>query len=53
MSDIERIWADWQDKHDALEEELRETSQRANQMEGERKRLSKELNECKKENRNL
>ena len=52
-SDMERIWADWQDKHDALEEELKEIQNRANQVEGERKRLSKELNECKKDNRNL
>ena len=41
-SDIERIWADWQDKYDALEEELKETQNRANQVEGERKRLGKE-----------
>ena len=52
-SDIERIWSDWQDKYDALDDELKETQTRASQVDGEKKRLNKELIEVKKENRSL
>ena len=52
-SEMERVWSEWQEKHDFLEEELANLKQRLQTQEVEKKKIQKENLEVKKENRLL
>lgn len=50
---MERVWSEWQDKHDFVEDELNEYKNRVQNIEIEKKKVMKENLEIKKENRLL
>lgn len=50
---MERVWNEWHDKHEFIEEELNEVKGRAQNVEIEKKKTMKENLEIKKENRLL
>ena len=52
-SDIEKIWNEWQEKYDALEEEVNEYKNRLSHSEIERKKVAKENAEQRRENRQI
>jgi hypothetical protein len=52
-SDISKIWTEWQEKYDGLEEELTEYKSRLNHSEVERKKVAKENLEVKRDNREV
>lgn len=52
-SDLERIWADWEQKQEIMEADLEQANNLVQQMELQKKISSKEIIELKKENRTL
>ena len=52
-SDIEKIWNEWQEKYDALEEEVNEYKNRLSHSEIERKKVAKDNAEQRRENRQI
>jgi hypothetical protein len=50
---MERVWSEWQDKHDFVEEELNDVKGRAQAVEIDKKKISRENLDIKKENRLL
>jgi hypothetical protein len=50
---MERVWSEWQEKHDYVEEENASVKTRLQQYEITNKKIQKECLEIKKENRLL